>query len=452
MSSRSGKRRSSALLRNSANLLKTKNLLELEPVQERKDMPRGSIAQFRKSVGAFLTEKEKPIDYMIEELTFTVAVETFFGLLGFSPYFYRYLTHGVWFVDPVNICQQNPNQPIINKHVILGFLVIFGVFMQGKLIQWGKQNVIFNKIHKYVGYYVLGGISVAFLGTAAIAEMSLPSILKQKIARMALIPWCAMTLILCLYYAYKRNIRGHLIMVAAFWGLCMSAGTIRGGGMLIGWLAGCTHGYQNPVPGIVLGPMFSTFGPTVYYVLKTRSLKFSYGKWGIGMSAFYIVLFFLYPREFFQPCIPRSDSSKIYPNYPFHTQDFLESKWDILSDGSESLNFCEFRNAISDKTSFQNDLLSSSLKRAMIIDRMDSNKMNFPPEACDDGLPQDFMRLEFMLYDKDSDDQISFPEFQRYFHDLTIKNDFLDESINGIVEESNENLHHKRIRDLANED
>jgi len=57
-----------------------------------------------------------------------------------------------------------------------------------------------------------------------------------------------------------------------------------------------------------------------------------------------------------------------------------------------------------------------------------------------------------MLYDKDSDDQISFPEFQRYFHDLTIKNDFLDESINGIVEESNENLHHKRIRDLANED
>jgi len=66
-------------------------------------------------------------------------------------------------------------------------------------------------------------------------------------------------------------------------------------------------------------------------------------------------------------------------------------KISFQSDGSESLNFCEFRNAISDKTSFQNDLLSSSLKRAMIIDRMDSNKMNFPPEACDDGLPQDFM-------------------------------------------------------------
>lgn len=392
---------------------------------------RKSLFEAKQKIDEYIQEPPMPVPEMISILNSVYAIETIVGLIGFSPYLFRFLSNFTWYLDPIFKCMKNPNQPIINFHVMVGFTIIMLIWNQGRLIRLGgKKNL---KQHAFIGTWVISLLSFVFLIAAGIAEFSLPSALPQKIGRTMLIPWCGICLFLSLYYAYKKEIRGHLVMICVFWGLCCSAGALRGMGLFIQRLFQCpTNG--NPVPGIILGPLFSTTLPVFYFIIKTKSFHFSYGRWGMLLSTFYLWLFPLYPYYFFHPCIPREDYTKIYPDYPFYDRHFLEDK--VLL---QRMDFCEFRGFMN-SVHIDNTVLSTSLQRNQLIQQISRRatrrtKMIFPEKKCFDNLPTDFMKLEFAVYDENRNNLIELSELKSYMHALSLPNKILTKAIDKPLEE-----------------
>lgn len=239
-------------------------------------------------------------------------------VLGFAPHIGVFLMTGVWYLNPLQRAMRNPGQKYISVHVALGLTLAFCIILQAISIKFGSFGGTLRKAHQFMGNYIIPVVAASFLLASILAELQLPGSIPQKIGRNLLTIWVLIVLYFMLSSAWSRKIEAHLHYLVVFWGLCVSAGALRGMAVFIGWAADCDYGWAvNPIPGVMVGTFLSTFLPMLWFVKMNGTWHKRYAKIAIFLSAYYQLLMPIYWKILFDPCKPRMNYNLIYKDYPF---------------------------------------------------------------------------------------------------------------------------------------
>jgi len=369
--------------------------------------------------GKIEESRQSCTEYNKELFPYFILVQSTMFVLGLMPYIWCFMNTGIWYGNPLENTMKNPNQRMIYIHVVLGITTF--ILMHKRRIHEGS-TFWYDLINTYV-------LKIVVILTLCYVCFAQPSPISYKYEQLLTVPLIVLIMIF-------MTIDNKCSMVEAYtykiclWGMICNCGVQKGMYQFIGWALRCSYGYGNHVFGIVCGNLMVLVLPLMLWIRKTGSL---YNKRAFLCFIISMVPCIILPLEynaFFRICKPTHDWSLMYPRYPYYPRDLFEYDFrrnTIRMGNPGYLDFCQFR-SLMDDLKIDNEVLSSVFDMDNIWTLMLKTKLaNFKlvETSCPDRLDPQFMNVEFMLYDKSSDEKLQFDEFQKYMFFLNIRNDVL---------------------------